>query len=143
MFSMTKELSKHMKSVADLSDEGAAEVKEKVPKVRAVSSGVKRKKTESNTEGTGSKKRTGGGGFNKLMRPSDELRIFLGLDVNEGIARTTCVKQFWNYIQANGLQNPSDRREILLDSRMQSVFGVKIVTMFSMNKYLANHLSAL
>ena len=139
MFSMTKELSKHMKSVVDLNDGEGAKAKVK----KAVSS-VKKRKSE-NSDNTDGKRRGGGGGggFAKLMRPSDELRQFFGLDIHEGIGRTTCVKSLWDYIKANGLQNPNDKREILLDARLQHVFGVKTFSMFSMNKYLANHLTDL
>jgi upstream activation factor subunit UAF30 len=37
-------------------------------------------------------------------------------------------------------QNPADRREILADDRLEAVFGKKKVTMFAMNKHLAQHL---
>lgn len=141
MFSMTKELSKHMKSVADLNDDGTPPSKTKVQKVK-VSSEKKRKIDD--TDGAGSKKKGGGGGgFAKPMRPSEELRIFLGLEAGEGIGRTTCVKLMWDYIKANNLQNPNDRREILLDFQMQRVFGVKMFTMFTMNKHIAEHLTNL
>ena len=49
----------------------------------------------------------------------------------------------WERIKANNLQDPSDKRQILLDGPMQHVFGVSTFTMFSMNKYIASHLSAL
>ncbi|CCD27279.1 Tri1p NDAI_0K00880 [Naumovozyma dairenensis CBS 421] len=55
------------------------------------------------------------------------------------LARTQVVKQVWNYIKENKLQNPNDRREILCDSNMEPIFGKKM-TMFSMNKILSNHL---
>ena len=133
-----------MKSIADLNDGDGGRAEVKKEKVKKVVSSVKKRKSE-NSDNTGSKKRGGGGGggFAKLMKPSDELRQFFGLDIHEGIGRTTCVKSLWDYIKANGLQNPNDKREILLDARLQHVFGVKTFTMFSMNKYLANHLTNL
>ena len=40
------------------------------------------------------------------------------------------------------LQNPENRREILADDKLEAVFGKKKVTMFEMNKYLAQHLTS-
>ena len=44
------------------------------------------------------------------------------------------------YIKRHGLQNPENRREILADAKLEPVFGAKKVTMFEMNKHLAQHL---
>jgi chromatin remodeling complex protein RSC6 len=38
-----------------------------------------------------------------------------------------------------GMRNPENRREILADDKLEAVFGKKKVTMFEMNKYLAQH----
>ncbi len=47
----------------------------------------------------------------------------------------------WKHIKANNLQNPQNKREILADEKLESIFGAKTVTMFEMNKHLARHLS--
>ena len=54
----------------------------------------------------------------------------------EKMSRPQVVKQLWNYIRDNELQNPSDKREIICDPKLKAVFGKDKVTMFSMNKYL-------
>jgi upstream activation factor subunit UAF30 len=46
------------------------------------------------------------------------------------------VKVLHAYIKERNLQNPKDRREILLDERLQGFFKVKKCTFFSINKYL-------
>lgn len=51
------------------------------------------------------------------------------------------VKSIWAYIREKNLQNPSDKREILLDKPLQDLFKAKKCTMFSINKLLSNHLS--
>jgi chromatin remodeling complex protein RSC6 len=52
------------------------------------------------------------------------------------------VSKVWEYIKANNLQNPENKREILADEKLQAVFGGKSkVSMFGMNKYFAQHLS--
>jgi upstream activation factor subunit UAF30 len=46
----------------------------------------------------------------------------------------------WEYIKKNNLQNPENKREILADDKLQPIFGKPKVTMFEMNKHLAQHL---
>jgi len=46
----------------------------------------------------------------------------------------------WEYIKAHHLQNPDDGREIIADDKLRRVFGKDRVTMFEMNKHLAQHL---
>jgi chromatin remodeling complex protein RSC6 len=50
------------------------------------------------------------------------------------------VSKVWDYIKAHDLQNPGNRREILADAKLRKVFGKDKVTMFEMNKHLAQHL---
>ena len=46
------------------------------------------------------------------------------------------VKQLWDYIKENGLQNPSNKREIVCDTGFRAIFGVDKIDMFKMNKVL-------
>src|SRR5215213_5717203 len=39
------------------------------------------------------------------------------------------------------LQDPANKREIMADEKLQAVFGKNRVTMFEMNKHLAQHLT--
>lgn len=78
------------------------------------------------------------GGLNAVKEISDELMSFLGCE--KMMARTAVVKKMWEYIKEKDLQNPNDRREILLDKRMKSVFDVDSFTMFTMNKYIGAHI---
>jgi len=78
------------------------------------------------------------GGLNAVKEISDELMNFLGCE--KMMARTAVVKKMWEYIKENDLQNPNDRREILLDERMKAVFEVDSFTMFTMNKYIGAHI---
>ena len=71
------------------------------------------------------------------LRPSAELAAVVG---PEPLPRGEVVSKVWAYIKANDLQNPQNRREILADSKLEPIFGVKKVTMFEMNKHLARHL---
>ncbi|MFA7440272.1 MAG: SWIB/MDM2 domain-containing protein [Sphingomonadaceae bacterium] len=72
------------------------------------------------------------------LTPSAELAAVVG---PEKLARGEVVKKMWEYIKANDLQDPKDRRRINADAKLKPVFGVDSVTMFEMNKHLARHLS--
>ena len=73
----------------------------------------------------------------KPMTPSKELGAVVG---TKPIPRTEVVSKVWEYIKSNKLQNPKNGREILADDKLQKVFGTDKVTMFEMNKHLAQHL---
>lgn len=71
------------------------------------------------------------------LQPSDDLAAVVGAGT---MARGEVVSKVWEYIKAHKLQNPKDGREILADDKLKKVFGKDKVTMFEMNKYLAQHL---
>ena len=72
------------------------------------------------------------------LQPSKELAAVVG---PEPLPRGEVVSKVWDYIKKHELQNPENRREILADDKLEAVFGKKKVTMFEMNKYLAQHLT--
>jgi upstream activation factor subunit UAF30 len=76
--------------------------------------------------------------FMKPLKPSAELAAVVG---DEPLARSEVVKKMWDYIKANNLQNPANKREIISDDKLRPIFGQDKVTMFEMNKLLAKHLS--
>ena len=74
----------------------------------------------------------------KPLQPSKELAAVVGSDP---LPRPEVVSKVWDYIKTNNLQNPQNKREIMADSKLEKVFGKKSVTMFEMNKHLAQHLT--
>jgi chromatin remodeling complex protein RSC6 len=75
----------------------------------------------------------------KPLQPSSELAAVVG---SSPLPRTEVVSKVWEYIKANNLQNPENKREILADEKLRAVFGGKDkVSMFEMNKHFAQHLS--
>ena len=74
----------------------------------------------------------------KALQPSKELPAVVG---TEPLPRGAVVSKIWDYIKKYDLQNPENRREILADDTLEAVSGKKTVTMFEMNKYLAQHLT--
>ena len=72
------------------------------------------------------------------LQPSKELAAVVG---SEPLPRGEVVSKVWDHIKKHELQNPENRREILADDTLEAVLGKKKVTMFEMNKYLAQHLT--
>jgi upstream activation factor subunit UAF30 len=73
----------------------------------------------------------------KPLQPSKELAAVVGSDP---LPRAQVVSRVWDYIKQHDLQNPENRREILADDKLKPIFGKDKVTMFEMNRYLAQHL---
>ena len=71
------------------------------------------------------------------LQPSKELAAIVGSDP---LPRGEVVSKMWDYIKKNNLQNPENKREILADDKLKPIFGKPKVTMFEMNKHLAQHL---
>ena len=71
------------------------------------------------------------------LQPSKELAAVVG---SNPLPRGEVVSKMWDYIKKNNLQNPANKREILADEKLEPIFGKKKVTMFEMNKHLAQHL---
>ncbi|KAI5303653.1 Translation initiation factor 3 subunit b [Ascosphaera pollenicola] len=56
------------------------------------------------------------------------------------MSRPQIVKKLWEYIRANDLQDPADRRQIRCDDQMKAVFKQDRIHMFTLNKLLAQNL---
>lgn len=76
--------------------------------------------------------------FMKALTPSAELAEIIGATP---VPRTEAVKQVWDYIKANNLQNPANKRNILADEKLAKVFGKNEVTMFELTGILGKHLN--
>lgn len=46
----------------------------------------------------------------------------------------------WRYIKENNLQDPNDKRTILCDESLRSLFQVESINMFQMSKQLSKHI---
>ena len=79
------------------------------------------------------------GGSTAPVTPSAELAAIVG----EGDRpRSEIVSKLWEYIKANKLQDPADKRQIKADAKLEKVLGAKTMSMFQMNKPLSAHLKA-
>ncbi|GEO19234.1 SWIB/MDM2 domain-containing protein [Microvirga aerophila] len=75
----------------------------------------------------------------KPLQPTTELAAVVG---SSPLSRPEVVSKVWEYIKGHQLQNPQNKREILADAKLKAIFGGKsTVSMFEMNKHLAQHLS--
>ncbi len=70
--------------------------------------------------------------------PSAALAAVIG---NEAVARTEVMKKLWDYIKANNLQDPKDKRTIQCDVKLKAVFGKDSVGMFELAGLIGAHLS--
>ena len=72
------------------------------------------------------------------LTPSADLAAVIGTDK---VARTEVVKKLWDYIKAQGLQDPTNKRAINADAKLLAVFGKPQVTMFELAGIAGKHLS--
>ena len=58
--------------------------------------------------------------FMKALTPSPALAAVIGATP---VPRTEVVKRMWDYIKANNLQDPQNKRNINADAKLKLVFG--------------------
>lgn len=60
------------------------------------------------------------------------------------VTRGEVTKRIWVYIKENNLQNESDKRKIIIDEQLSTLFGknTKTIDMFKMTKSLAKHMKS-
>lgn len=81
-------------------------------------------------------------GFAKPTNLSPELCKFLDIDSSTLVARTDVTKKITEYIKQHNLQNPNNRREIMLDEPLRALLNPPkdvVVTFFTLQTYLKNH----
>ncbi len=69
--------------------------------------------------------------------PSAALAAVIGA---EPIARAQVIKKLWDYIKANNLQDPTNKRAINADAKLLPVFGQPQVSMFELAGIVGKHL---
>lgn len=71
------------------------------------------------------------------LQPSAALAAVIG-DV--AVARTEVIRLLWDYIKAQGLQDPTNKRAINADAKLLAVFGKPQVNMFELAGIVGKHL---
>jgi chromatin remodeling complex protein RSC6 len=98
------------------------------------------KKKESKTKK--STKKRSPSGFAKPAPISNELAHFLELEAGSELARTDVTSKVIAYIKKNNLQNPSNKKEIMLDNSLNKLLvpgSNDVVTFFNLQTYLKKH----
>lgn len=83
-------------------------------------------------------------GFVKPTRISDELAQFLGKQVGAEMARTEVTRDINAYIRTNNLQDKSNGRKIIPDSKLSSLLKLnkgEELTYFNLQRYMSPHFS--
>jgi chromatin remodeling complex protein RSC6 len=81
-------------------------------------------------------------GFAKPMKMSKELCEFLGVNSDTMMARTDVTKEINKYVKANNLQNPENKRELILDAKMKTILTIPsdvTLTFFNLQRYMSHH----
>ena len=81
-------------------------------------------------------------GFAKPTQISEELALFLNIDKDELIARTQVTKLINKYVKENDLQNPENKREIVMNDVLKKLVDVPddvTLSFFNLQKYIKHH----
>jgi len=75
--------------------------------------------------------------FMAALTPSATLAEVIG---SKPVPRTEVIKQIWNYIKKNGLQDSKNRRMINADAKLLPLFdGKNQISMFELAKVVSKH----
>ena len=82
-------------------------------------------------------------GFAVPSLVSDELCLFMNVEPGTFVSRTNVTKKLTDYIRENKLQNPNNKRQIIPDTVLTSLFGEMekdtYLTHFTIQKYMNHH----
>jgi chromatin remodeling complex protein RSC6 len=83
-------------------------------------------------------------GFVRPTLLSDDLCAFLGVDKGAELARTDVTRRINAYIKANNLEDPSDKRKIIPDQKLQSILRMtgeenETTSYFTLQKLIKHH----
>jgi len=132
---MAKKAKKATKKVAAKSTKKVAKkaAPKKATKKVVVAKATKTKAVKAKT------KRKPNAAFMKALTPSSALAAIVG---SASLPRTQAVKKIWEYIKKHKLQNPNNRRNILADESLKTLFGgKKEITMFELTSIVSKHLN--
>lgn len=131
MFQMNKALTKH---IWPLNAEGPVSPKRSTPKEKP----QKRERNGGSKQKGGSSGSGSGSGLLAPVQLSEDLAKFIGTGESM-LSRSDVVKRMWEYIKANNLQDPSDRRKIICDEKLKDLLQVESFTGFTVSKLLNPH----
>ncbi|KAG5621389.1 hypothetical protein H5410_006607 [Solanum commersonii] len=135
MFEMNKALTKH---IWPLDSDGVSTITTS-GSVNSTAN-KKRRKQEEDEDSDEPKKeeKQKNSGMHAPLRLSNALINFLGTGESE-LSRPNVVKRIWEYIKQNGLQDPSDERQIISDETLKELFHVETHRGIGVTKLLSTH----
>ncbi|MBL8015248.1 MAG: hypothetical protein JNK26_03620 [Candidatus Doudnabacteria bacterium] len=77
-------------------------------------------------------------GLQQPLNLSPELTAIVGAGP---LSRPQATKKLWDYIKANNLQNPANKKEVLPDEKLAKVLGSEPVHMLKIAGKLSPHFS--
>lgn len=120
-------------SLDNLIKTNAKAIEKKVQRMsKLMDKSVKKRKTSQNKVS----------GFEKPTAISDELAKFVSEPVGTMLARTAVSKKIHEYVKANDLQNPENRRIINPDAKLKKLLKIgtgEELSYFNLQKYLKVH----
>jgi chromatin remodeling complex protein RSC6 len=133
---MAKKAKKATKKVAA---KGTKKATMKAAPKKATKKVVAKAKTTKTKAVKAKTKRKPNAAFMKALTPSSALAAIVG---SSALPRTQAVKKIWEYIKKHKLQNPNNRRNILADDSLKTLFGgKKEITMFELTSIVSKHLN--
>ena len=106
--------------------------KKAAPKKKAAKKAAPKKKKAAKKKSA----RKPNAAFMAPLTPSSTLAEVIG---SKPMPRTEVVKQIWNYIKKNNLQDKKNRRMINADAKLRPVFGKDQISMFELAKVVNKH----
>ncbi|XP_028755958.1 upstream activation factor subunit spp27-like [Neltuma alba] len=86
---------------------------------------------------TAAPKSRGSTALQKMIPVSPQLGKFLGASES---SRAGAVKKVWDHIKLHNLQNPTNKREIVCDEKLKTIFnGKDRISFTEIARYLSNH----
>jgi chromatin remodeling complex protein RSC6 len=79
---------------------------------------------------------TKGKGLSTPVQPDQVLGAIVGMNP---LPRTEIVKKLWDYIKANNLQDPNDKRTIVADDKLRPLFGTDRLNMMKLAGCISAH----
>lgn len=122
--------------------------KDRVKNLKTIEKSLKTLRTDvgkvSKTKQKTKRQHNNTSGFMKPVKISAEMAKFTGWNRNELCSRVDVTKNICKYVKDNNLQNPDDKRRIVLDQRLSKLLGLdpakqKDVTYCDLQKLIQPH----
>ena len=118
------------------------ELKAELSKLRTDFKKLKKQVNKMSKDSTEDKAEKPLSGFAKPQKLSEALTKFLGIDKDAMMARTEVTKEINKYVKAHDLQNPENKRELILDDKLRTIITAgedETVTFFNLQRYMSPH----